>query len=568
MFRAPLADQPMLAASQPANDPLAGYPPGGAELTELRLLRASQQAIDQIGSGVELDIVLHDLAALVSVAAAPARCAIAARLGEDGPLRVLAAPGTAQDTWPAQEAGVAAALQKLSTVEDGDEAQILQLEESGTESSVRQVWCRAIHDGNGAPIAAIALIGGQTPEPTRAAIAAVRTLVPVVKIAIERRRYAGQLRAAANRFAALAASVPGVVYQRLVSPQGKVRYTYVSEGARDLYGVAPEEILADPNALFRCHAASYREGFRDRLLEASRSLTMWDVELEIQSRDGKRKWTHARARPTRLADGTVQWDGVILDATRIAARESELRQQKEAAESASRGMSEFISNMSHELRTPLNAIIGFSELMHAETLGPLGSERYASYCHDILESGRHLLNIVNDVLDVTKIESGKMSLNEEPIDLATVVEQVIEQLYTRAAAGAVRVSSALPESLPYLYADARLIKQTLLNLVSNAIKFTRPGGSVVVAVEDGEDGIALRVKDTGIGMKADDIPKAMQRFSQIDGSLSRRHEGTGLGLYLVKLFAELHQASIALESEVDLGTTVTVRFPPMRRQAG
>ncbi len=560
MLRLSLADRHGPAASLSDNDSLQS-----ADQTELRLLRASQRAIEQISAGAELPAVLHDLAALIGVAAAPAACTIAARLVEDGPLRVLAAPGAHEMSWSVLEDAVAAALDKLNRLEDGDEAQVLHRPESGDVAAARMVWCRAIRDDSGATMAVIAIIGAQATDLPRAVASAVRTLAPVVKIAVERRRDAGQLRAAANRFASLAASVPGVVYQRQLSPDGTVRYTYVSEGARDLYGVSPEEILADPNALFKCHAASYREGFRERLLEASRTLSLWDVELEIVSRDGKRKWTHARARPTRLADGTVQWDGVILDATRIATREQELRLKKEAAESANRGMSEFISSMSHELRTPLNAIIGFSELMHGQTLGPLGNERYISYSSDILESGRHLLNIVNDVLDISKIESGKLSLNEEAVDLAAVIQSVNQQVYTRAAAGSVRVTATLPPDLPYLHADARLIKQTLLNLVSNAVKFTLPGGTVTVAVADSPDGIAVAVKDTGIGMKPTDIPKAMERFSQIDGSLSRRHEGTGLGLYLVKLFATLHQATVALDSQPDIGTTATVQFPAARR---
>jgi len=560
MLSAPLADR--LVPAAPLTD-LASA--ATADMAELRLLRASQQAIEQIGAGAELPAVLHDLAALIGVAAAPAVCAIAARLAEDGPLHVLAAPGTPEPSWPALESGIAAALDALNRMEEGDEAQIVQPPSADGSAEASTIWCRAIRDGNGATLAAIAIVGAPSPELPRAVASAVRTLAPVVKIAVERRRHAGQLRAAANRFAALAASVPGVVYQRQVSPAGDVRYTYISEGARDLYGVEPAEILSDPNALFQCHAASYREGFRERLLEASRTLSMWDVELEIVSRDGKRKWTHARARPTRLADGTVQWDGVILDATRIATREQELRLEKEAAESANRGMSEFISSMSHELRTPLNAIIGFSELMHGETLGPLGNERYISYCSDILESGRHLLNIVNDVLDISKIESGKLTLNEEAVDLGEVVHAVNQQLYTRAASGSVRVNSALPATLPYLLADARLIKQTLLNLVSNAVKFTLPGGAVTVAVEDSAEGIAIVVKDTGIGMKPADIPKAMERFAQIDSSLSRRHEGTGLGLYLVKLFAALHQATVTLASQPSVGTTATVLFPAARR---
>jgi signal transduction histidine kinase len=242
-----------------------------------------------------------------------------------------------------------------------------------------------------------------------------------------------------------------------------------------------------------------------------------------------------------------------------------LRLAKESAEAASRSKSEFLATMSHELRTPLNAIIGFSEVMMSETFGPLGEGPYREYAQDINVSGIHLLALINDILDLSKAESGKLELNEETVDLAEVVEQVARLIRPRADGGQVSVATKIAAGLPFLRGDERKLKQIALNLVSNAVKFTPKGGHVDLELDcDEARRLVLRVRDTGIGIAPEDIERAFEPFRQIDSELSRQHDGTGLGLPLTAAMVRLHEAELAVDSAVGRGTLVTVLFPPER----
>jgi signal transduction histidine kinase len=246
----------------------------------------------------------------------------------------------------------------------------------------------------------------------------------------------------------------------------------------------------------------------------------------------------------------------------LSQNEQYLVMARDEAEAANRAKSEFLAAMSHELRTPLNAIIGFSEVIKNETFGPLGNSKYSDYSKDINASGQHLLDLINDILDLSKVEYGAAELNLENIDIPELVRSIIALVQQRADTTGVDVVPETPNDLPALQADKRKLKQILVNLLSNAIKFTKAGGRVTLKVWcEADSGHVFQIIDTGIGMAPDDIPKAMSRFGQIDGSLNRRYEGTGLGLPLAKALAELHGASLDLQSQVGVGTTVTVRFP-------
>jgi signal transduction histidine kinase len=262
----------------------------------------------------------------------------------------------------------------------------------------------------------------------------------------------------------------------------------------------------------------------------------------------------------------------ILDATetnayktRLESKNRELVAANEKAEFASRTKSEFLANMSHELRTPLNAIIGFSELMGNATLGPLGNPKYEEYTKDINDSGRHLLALINDILDLSKVESGADEIHEEQIQIREVVGSVITMVKGRAQKGGVKLELEVSDHLPALRADIRKLKQILVNLLSNAIKFTDPGGKVTFRIwcRTGS-GYVFQVADTGIGIALDDIPKALSPFQQVDGDLNRKYEGSGLGLPLTKSLVELHGGSLDLQSRLGVGTTVTVRLPEER----
>jgi signal transduction histidine kinase len=245
--------------------------------------------------------------------------------------------------------------------------------------------------------------------------------------------------------------------------------------------------------------------------------------------------------------------------------ETALRRARDDSELANRSKTEFLANMSHELRTPLNAIIGFSEIMRDELLGPLGDKRYGQYARDIHGSGSHLLEIINDILDLSKIEAGKHDLVEDTVELSAVVKGCLTLLGERAQSAGVALQQQLPDDLPALRADPRKVKQVMLNLLTNAVKFTRSGGSVTVIAERRPSGdVAVQVSDTGIGIDPADFERVMAPFGQVDTGLGRKYEGTGLGLPLARAFTELHGGTLELDSAPDEGTTVTVVLPKER----
>jgi signal transduction histidine kinase/HAMP domain-containing protein len=284
---------------------------------------------------------------------------------------------------------------------------------------------------------------------------------------------------------------------------------------------------------------------------------------------------HALAERTsemQLADG--QWlrlsrsdtpeGGFVLiasDITLLKAREDALRSARDDAEAANRAKTDFLATMSHELRTPLSAVIGFSELIVNETLGPIGRPQYREFAADILHAGKHLLDVITDILDVAKAQSGTTVLRLNPLRPRGVVQDAVRIVRNKAQSAGLTLTVDIEEPLPPLRADPVRLRQILLNLLSNAIKFTPRGGSVSVRVAAFQEGLAIEVADTGIGMAKDDIPRAMEPFVQVDASLNRRHGGTGLGLPLTKLFTELHGGRLEIDSQPGVGTTVTVILP-------
>ncbi|HEY9081139.1 ATP-binding protein [Magnetovibrio sp.] len=250
---------------------------------------------------------------------------------------------------------------------------------------------------------------------------------------------------------------------------------------------------------------------------------------------------------------------------RVRERTRDLVVAKESAEMASRAKSEFLANMSHELRTPLNAIIGFSDIIKHEMFGKIGAVTYLDYAEHIKTSGEHLLSLINDILDVSAIEAGKFEMHEEEVSIKSVAEACLRLVNERAKQNSIRIDCNIDENLPNLFGDERRIKQVLINLLSNSVKFTPRGGHVTVSARlDGRGGMILAVKDTGIGIAKEDIPKVLSPFGQVDSSLARQYEGTGLGLHLSRTFIELHGGKLVIESEVGKGSEVSAHFPPGR----
>ncbi len=260
--------------------------------------------------------------------------------------------------------------------------------------------------------------------------------------------------------------------------------------------------------------------------------------------------------------------GTGSDITGRILAEHALYLAKEEAESASRTKSQFLANMSHELRTPLNAILGFAEIIRDGMMGPVDT-RYRDYAGDIYVAGRHLLRVIGDVLDLSKIEAGRMELQEEWIDLGEVIAACRKLILARAEAASVRLEVGNRGRLPPIMADQSRIQQVILNLLANAVKFTPAGGHVRIdAWRTERDGICISVADSGIGMKPEDIPIALTPFRQLEGQLARRYEGTGLGLPIAKMLVELHGGTLEIESQVGRGTTVRIHLPDERVMVG
>ncbi|HAE50304.1 MAG: histidine kinase [Tistrella sp.] len=272
------------------------------------------------------------------------------------------------------------------------------------------------------------------------------------------------------------------------------------------------------------------------------------------------------------AKGRYLGVGSALDVMRrLVARMAEhnraLDRAVEEAERANAAKTAFLANMSHELRTPLNAVLGFSEIIMTQMLGPVGHARYLEYVGDIHSSAEHLLSLINDLLDIAKADATGLPLDIEPVDPTSLATETLRMVAPRAEKAGVILAADLPERMPMITGDRRRLRQILLNLLSNAVKFTPDGGEVRLILEDVPPGpdqpacIRMMVADTGIGMSADQIPIALSRFGQIDSSLTRRHDGTGLGLPLSRALAELHGGGLTIDSTPGFGTTITVTLP-------
>jgi PAS domain S-box-containing protein len=377
----------------------------------------------------------------------------------------------------------------------------------------------------------------------------------------ERKRAERALLESEKRFRSVVDHCPAAIFLN----DQKGRFRLVNKQFEAWYGVSAVDVLGKTS--HDVFPKAYADAYVAQDQEALRTRQAISREHEIPFSDGTDHLIIATKFP--IFDAEAEPVSVVTINTDINDRklaEAALRAAKEAAEIANRAKSEFLANMSHELRTPLNAIIGFAEIIQDEKFDPAAAiPRHRDFAKEINHAGQHLLKLIVDILDLSKIEAGKVDLREESVDVFETIRSSLVLVSERARVGGVKLEQDTPESLPALLADERMLKQILVNLLSNAVKFSLDGGMVTIRAWLGpKEGYVFEIADTGIGIPLEDIPRALTRFAQIESQLNRRYEGTGLGLPLAKSLVELHGGSLDLESEVGVGTTVTVRFPDER----
>jgi PAS domain S-box-containing protein len=344
----------------------------------------------------------------------------------------------------------------------------------------------------------------------------------------------------------------------------KGAFTYCSKSSHRILGYSAAWLIGRSLAEFL--QARDAEAFRDFLVRVHLAPGV-TLTSEIEVRGAAGTWLTCEVTCSNMKDDPAI-GGIILNLRDMSERKrvmDELRAAKNLAEQANRTKSEFLAAMSHELRTPLNAVIGFSEVIKSGMLGDDAGPRCVDYATHIHDSARHLLSVINDILDLSKAESGQMNLAEDYCRMDAIVTDCVQMLHGQASGAEVALEILVPPRLPYIHGDRRRIQQAVLNILSNAVKFTKPGGHVRVrAALDDSVGLVLSVTDTGIGMAAAEIAVALEPFRQLDSRLSRRYEGTGLGLPLTKHLIELHGGGLVIESTPGVGTCVSLRFPPER----
>ncbi len=371
----------------------------------------------------------------------------------------------------------------------------------------------------------------------------------------------GRARASSDRLAALVGAIPDLAF--LLDEKG--RFVEVLAVGHDNLLAAPRDQLVGRTLADVLPAPVAGTAF-EVVLTAIATGRPQRIEYRLAVPAGER-WFEGRM--AALPEGFGPTRMVIFlarDVTERVMTAERLRQAKDQAESANRAKSTFLATMSHELRTPLNAIIGFSEIMQHRMFGPLGHDKYGDYVRNIQQSGAHLLELINDVLDMSKLEAGRYALEERPLDLPLLVASCLDIAAAQAQAGEVALVADVAAGLPVLRADERALRQILLNLLSNAVKFTPAGGRVTLAVrlDRSGEGLEIAIADTGIGIDEEAMKRIAEPFHQADTSISRRFGGTGLGLAITRNLVELHGGRLAIDSAPGAGTTVTVHIPAAR----
>ncbi|NQU62401.1 MAG: PAS domain S-box protein [Rhodospirillales bacterium] len=378
------------------------------------------------------------------------------------------------------------------------------------------------------------------------------------------RRFEKALLASEQRFKDIAESTSDWIWE--MGPD--LKFTYFSDRFAEITGFPIQQRIGTSRFehVPREQLEAGAEGWADHMadLEARRPFRNFEYATTASSKGFR--YVSVSGRPVFSPDGEfLGYRGTGTEITEKKRAEQALKKAKEQAELANRAKTEFLANMSHELRTPLNSILGFSEVIMTETFGPLGGDRYMEYAGDINSSGRHLLGLINEVLDLSKLEVGELKIYEDEIDIPEALKTCVKMVKGRSDVEKAVVKTKIAKGLPKMLGDEQRFKQILLNLLGNAVKFTAPDGRVDVDARICKSGrITIEVTDNGIGIDSNDITKVLEPFGQAREVMTRNHEGSGLGLYLAKSFTELHGGTLEIDSQIGIGTKVTLRFPKER----
>jgi PAS domain S-box-containing protein len=355
-------------------------------------------------------------------------------------------------------------------------------------------------------------------------------------------------------------NIPGVIYQMQLATDGTMHFSYMSSGCLNMFGISPAMVVADGNSLLKMMHPDDVQGFRAAVDKSARTLSAVPWQGRAVLANGEVKWLESSARPKSRKDGSVVWDGVVIDITDRKLTEIALERTNQELQQATRLKDEFLANMSHELRTPLNAILGLSEGLQEMIFGELNDRQLKSIA-TIERSGRRLLSVINDILDVSKLTAGQMELEISQISAAQLLGSCLSVINAQAQKKNIQVHQKLPSNDLRIHVDEARLRQVLLNLLTNAVKFTPERGHVALGLAQVGESICFTVTDTGCGIAEADLPKIFQPFVQIDGQLNRKYEGLGLGLALAYQIVQLHGGSIEVQSQVNRGSCFTVLLP-------